>query len=93
MPTIKQSNSLLKQNALLSELTEEWEQYDRKTKDVNGWIKKSKSTVESPQYRNRPLRDQMTYLEKTLADITTQKTKITLNFEKLQVMDFNARAF
>lgn len=73
------------QNALLLELTEEWDQYEKKIKDVYGWISKSRTTFESPQYRNRPLRDQLVYLEKTLADINTQKTKITLSFEKLQV--------
>lgn len=73
------------QNALLLELTEEWDQYEKKIKDVYNWIKKSRATFESPQYRNRPLRDQLVYLEKTLADITTQKTKITISYEKLQV--------
>lgn len=67
------------------ELTEEWDQYERKIKDVYNWIKKSRSTFESPQYKSRPLRDQHVYLEKTLADIMTQKTKITISFEKLQV--------
>lgn len=76
------------QNALLMELTEEWDQYEKKIKDVYNWIKKSRGTFESPQYRNRPLRDQLVYLEKTLADITTQKTKITISFEKLQVKRF-----
>lgn len=67
------------------ELTEEWDQYEKKIKDVYSWVSKSRATFESPQYRNRPLRDQLVYLEKTLADITTQKTKITISFEKLQV--------
>lgn len=70
------------------ELTEEWDQYEKKIKDVYSWIKKSRATFESPQYRNRPLRDQLVFLEKTLADITTQKTKITISFEKLQVNYF-----
>lgn len=67
------------------ELTEEWDQYEKKIKDVYGWINKSRATFESPQYKNRPLRDQLVYLEKTLADIMSQKTKITISFEKLQV--------
>lgn len=75
----------LPQNTLLLELTEEWDQYDKKIKDVYSWISKSHATFEAPQYRNRPLRDQLVYLEKTLADIATQKTKITISFEKLQV--------
>lgn len=70
------------------ELTEEWDQYDKKIKDVYGWIKKSQSTIESSQYRNRPLRDRLVFLEKTLADITSQKTKITISYEKLQVILF-----
>jgi hypothetical protein len=73
-------------NALLLELTEEWDQYGKKIADVYGWIKKSRSTFESPQYSNRALRDQMGFLEKTLADISSQKAKITISFEKLQVI-------
>lgn len=84
------SNVLL-QNTLLMELTEEWEQYEKKIKDVHGWIKKSRSTFESPQYKNRPLRDQLGYLEKTLADIATQKTKISISYEKLQVSCENTK--
>lgn len=72
-------------NSLLLELTEEWDQYERKIKDVYNWIKKSRTMFESSQYKTRPLRDQHVYLEKTLADIMTQKTKITISFEKLQV--------
>lgn len=72
-------------NTLLMELTEEWDQYERKIKDVYSWIKKSRTTLESQQFKSRPLRDQHVYSEKTLADIMTQKTKITISFEKLQV--------
>lgn len=68
------------------ELSEEWDQYEQKIKDVNGWITKSQTTFESPQYRNWPLRDQMVFLEKTLADIKTQKTRISISFDKLQVI-------
>lgn len=71
------------------ELTEEWDQYEKKIKDVYGWINKSRATFESPKYKNRPLRDQLVYLEKTLADIMSQKTKITISFEKLQVYNKN----
>lgn len=67
------------------ELTEEWDQYEKKIQDVHNWIQKSRSAFESPQYRAQPLRDQLVHLEKSLADITTQKTKITICFEKLQV--------
>jgi hypothetical protein len=75
------------------ELTEEWDQYEKKIKDVYGWINKSRATFESPQYKNRPLRDQLVYLEKTLADIMSQKTKITISFEKLQVYNKNEFIF
>lgn len=68
------------------ELTEEWEQYEKKVKDVHGWIKKSRASFETPQQRS--LRDQLGIYEKTLADITTQKTKIKISFEKLQVTIF-----
>jgi hypothetical protein len=65
------------------ELTEEWEQYEKKVKDVHGYIKKSRASFETPQQKS--LRDQLGVYEKTLADIATQKAKIKISFEKLQV--------
>ncbi|XP_055711373.1 muscle-specific protein 300 kDa isoform X7 [Phlebotomus papatasi] len=76
---------LLERNGLLQETCEEWEQCERKMKEVRAWIDKTKSQLESPQQRKKPLRDQLGIHEKTLADISTQKTKIHMSIEKLQV--------
>lgn len=73
------------QNALLSETSEEWEQCEKKMKDVRSWLDKSRSALDSPTYKKRPLRDQLAAREKMLADIAIQKTKISISVEKLQV--------
>lgn len=54
-------------------------------KDVRIWIDKSRSSLDAPQHKKKPLRDQLGILEKMLADIAVQKTKITMSIEKLQV--------
>lgn len=54
-------------------------------KEVRTWIDKSRSSLDSPQQKKKPLRDQLGILEKMLADIAVQKTKITMSIEKLQV--------
>lgn len=46
---------------------------------------KTRTTLESPQHKKKPLRDQLGLCEKLIADISIQKTKITLSVEKLQV--------
>lgn len=76
---------LLERNSLLMETSEEWEQCDKKMKDVKSWMEKTKSNMEGPNARKRPLRDQLGVNEKTLADIATQRTKIHMSIEKLQV--------
>lgn len=73
------------QNALLQETSEEWERCERKMKDVRSWMEKTQQALDSPQNRKRPLRDQHANMEKMLADGATQKTKIALSVEKLQV--------
>lgn len=54
-------------------------------KDVRAWIDKTKSTLESPNQKKKSIRDQLGLLEKYTADISVQKTKISLSAEKLQV--------
>ncbi|XP_031632357.1 nesprin-1 isoform X5 [Contarinia nasturtii] len=76
---------LLKRNTLLQETYEEWEQCDRKLKDIRVWIDKISETIESTQFKRKPLRDQHGLCEKYLSEINGQKTKITLSVEKLQV--------
>lgn len=54
-------------------------------KDVRNWLDKAKQTLESPQGKKKPLRDQHATREKMLSDITIQKTKISISVEKLQL--------
>lgn len=54
-------------------------------KDVRSWIEKAKQTLESPQGKKKPLRDQHATREKMLSDVAIQKTKISISVEKLQV--------
>lgn len=49
------------------------------------WHEKTKQTLESSPQQKKPLRDQLGYCEKTLADINVQKTKLRLSIEKLEV--------
>lgn len=76
------------QNTLLQETYEEWEQCERKLKDIRVWIDKVTTNLESIQFKKKPLRDQHGLCEKYLAEINGQKTKITLSIEKLQVNIF-----
>lgn len=77
------------QNGLLQETAEEWEQCERKMKDVRSWMEKTRTSLESQQNKKKPLRDQHALREKMLADIQIQKTKISLSVEKLQVNIFD----
>lgn len=73
------------QNAFLQETAEEWEQCERKLKDVRAWIDKTVALLDSVPHKKKPLRDQHGLLEKYLADTSIQKTKISMSVEKLQV--------
>lgn len=73
------------QNALLHETSEEWEQCERKMKEVRTWIDKSHTNLESAPNKKKPIRDQVSLREKMQADIEAQRTKISLSVEKLQV--------
>ncbi|XP_032294435.1 muscle-specific protein 300 kDa isoform X26 [Drosophila virilis] len=76
---------LLERNSLLQEACEEWDQCERKIKDIRAWHEKTKQTLDSSPQQKKPLRDQLGYCEKTLADINVQKTKLRLSIEKLEV--------
>ncbi|XP_071454288.1 muscle-specific protein 300 kDa-like [Hetaerina americana] len=76
---------LIDKNTLLQELTEEWEQYEKKLRDVKAFMEKSKQSLESPQNKKRPLRDQLSIREKILSEIAIQRKKIMISVEKLQV--------
>lgn len=66
-------------------MTEEWEQCEKKLKDVKAWLDKARQSLDSPLNKKRPLRDQLALREKMLGDVTIQKTKINMSIEKLQV--------
>ncbi|KAF5308512.1 hypothetical protein FQR65_LT06177 [Abscondita terminalis] len=76
---------ILKRNALLQETVEEWEQCEKKMKEVRNWMEKSKSSLESAQNKKRPLRDQHAIREKMIGDIQIQKSKIAISVEKLEL--------
>ncbi|KAK1120687.1 hypothetical protein K0M31_020493 [Melipona bicolor] len=82
---VQVEGQLLERNALLQETSEEWEQCERKMKEVKTWIEKAKQNLESPQNKKKPLRDQHIVREKMLSDVAIQKTKIGISMEKLQV--------
>lgn len=69
----------------MHETCEEWEQFERKLKEVKLFIDKSQSAIESTTNKKRTLREQHDLREKMLADIAIQRKKITLSTEKLQV--------
>lgn len=56
-------------------------------KEVKNWMEKSKTSLEAPQNKKRPLRDQHAIREKMLGDIQIQKAKIAISVEKLEVFD------
>ncbi|KAL1139467.1 hypothetical protein AAG570_006451 [Ranatra chinensis] len=77
---------LLERHALLHETSEEWEQCERKLREVKSWLDKCKAQVEaSPKSKKKPLRDQLANREKMMSDIAIQKSKIEVSIEKLQV--------
>ncbi|XP_008555407.1 muscle-specific protein 300 kDa isoform X6 [Microplitis demolitor] len=82
---VEVEGQLLERNALLQEASEEWEQCEKKFKDVKTWLEKAKQSLESAQNKKKPLRDQHAIREKMLSDIAIQKTKISFSVEKLQV--------
>jgi len=76
---------LLERHALLHETSEEWDQCEKKLREVKAWIDKCKGGIESGAGKKKPLRDQLAAKEKMLSDIVIQKNKISMSVEKLQV--------
>ncbi|GIX92590.1 nesprin-1 [Caerostris extrusa] len=76
---------LQEQLSLLQEMVEEWEQCERKIKEVAAWVEKAKASLDSPHFKKRSLRDQLTTREKMMSDMSVQKTKVLMALEKLQV--------
>ncbi|CAH1403533.1 unnamed protein product [Nezara viridula] len=72
-------------NALLHETSEEWEQCEKKLREVRSWYEKTKGALDAGAGKKKPLRDQLAAKEKIMADVSVQKTKISVSVEKLQV--------
>ena len=70
---------------MLQELTEEWEQCDRKLRETKDWTDKSRQSLDSVANKRRPIREQLGLRDRIAAEVTTQKTKATMAMEKLQV--------
>ncbi len=71
---------------MLQELTEEWEQCERKLRECREWADKSRQSLLDPLHaRRRPIRDQMAAGERVAAEVAVQKQKAVMAVEKLQV--------
>merc|ERR1712012_849772 len=77
-------SNLMEKNATLLEMTEEWDQCEKKLKETKAWISKGRDNLESLQSKKRPIRDQINMREKMLSDITIQK-RADMALEKLKV--------
>lgn len=79
------SSSSANQNAMLSEMTEEWEQCERKLASSREWVSAARKQLDALVDRKRPLRDQLAVREKLAAEIGVQRSKTQLAVEKLDV--------
>ena len=79
------SSSARPQNAMLSEMSEEWEQCERKLASSREWVASARKQLDSLVDRKRPLRDQLAVREKLAAEIGVQRSKTRLAVEKLDV--------
>ena len=70
--------------SLLHETTEEWEQCERKMRDVRAWLERSARSID-PGKQTKPLRDRLAIREKLVADAQIQRTKLSISVEKLMV--------
>ena len=76
---------LMEKNAVLSEMTEEWDQCDKKLKETKAWTAKARDSLETLANKKRPLRDQLNMREKMASDIRVQSKRATMALEKLKV--------
>jgi len=76
---------LMEKNAVLCEMTEEWDQCEKKLKETKTWTAKARESLESLPNKKRPLRDQLTLREKMASDIRVQSKRATMALEKLKV--------
>lgn len=59
---------LQEQLSLLQEMVEEWEQCERKIKEVAAWVEKAKTNLDSAHLKKKSLRDQLTAREVSYID-------------------------
>merc|ERR1719150_2255103 len=76
---------LMEKNAILSEMTEEWDQCEKKLKETKSWVAKARESLESLANKKRPLRDQLNMRDKMTSDIRVQSKRVTMALEKLKV--------
>lgn len=84
---------LLERSAFLQEMTEEWDQCEKKIRDIQLWQEKSLTKLDSPQTKSKPLREQVVIREKIIGDISINITKMTMSLEKLEVHFKASKAF
>lgn len=60
-------------------MTEEWEQCEKKLKDVRAWLDKARQTLDSPLNKKRPLRDQLSLREK-MVRLEFDENSVLVNF-------------
>ena len=70
--------------ALLTELCEEWDQCARKLAEAKAWSAKARDSLNDEASR-RPLRDRLALREKVASDVTIQRRRAAMAWEKLQV--------
>ena len=70
---------------MLQEMAEEWEQCEHKLKESRDWTDKARTSLNSLANRNKPIRDQISLRERTLAETSVQRNKVVMAVEKLKV--------
>ena len=70
---------------MLQEMTEEWEQCERKQKETKEWIEKSRQNLDSLQNKKRPIREQLALRDRLSSEVAIQRTKVVMAVDKLLV--------
>ena len=70
---------------MLQEMTEEWEQCERKQKETKEWIEKSRQNLDSLQNKKRPIREQLALRDRISSEVAIQRTKVVMAVDKLLV--------
>lgn len=69
----------------MAELIEEWEQCEKKLKEVRVFIDKTSQALDVPSGKKKTLSEQLASKEKIVADVLIQKNKTNMSVEKLEV--------